>query len=113
MTKQELLPQILRFCYGDSRLTATDLERIVEEGDLREKRKLVDRLLRYHPDPVLVLTNLFSEEELRNILDSLTEQWSRSGERGPTTQLRERLLLVRNCLLGERNPIPRLAWKKL
>ncbi len=112
MDNTELLKDIITYCYWDYRLGVEDLERILKSGDFREKKKLVDRIVRHHPDPALVLLKLFPQEELREILHSLSEGMGSQRANPRHARIQERILLLRNCLLGERNFIPRLAWKK-
>jgi hypothetical protein len=94
---------IIRFCFWDCKLTLQGLDEWIKSDDIEEKRPLFDKLLREYPDWTIIF-DLFSRETLVHFVSRLKPAM------GFHTHQQNRIMLLRNILLGEHNVPKLLEW---
>lgn len=96
--------QIVDDCYWDSRMTATDVERIINSKDRREKQKLFSKIL-YNSRDKLQALKLFSKEELGIFFHDFKITYN-------VKYITRHFLVLKSLLLDEKVYVKGLEWKR-
>jgi len=95
---------VLEECFwGDYDLSAEEIVRRIDSGDEAFKRFIFGRIADNAAYPSRALRQLFSESDIRSLIESTTRQpkW---------TDLRHRL--IRANLTGDRSLVPERSWRR-
>lgn len=97
-TKHEIKKNIIKECFWDYHVDMETIDNIVCSDDHRLKKKLFTKILQNSSDRLLAL-QIFTLEELGVLFDSLSYD-------------DDSINILRNIILGEKNNIAKLKWKK-
>jgi hypothetical protein len=99
------IEEIVKECYWDYDITADDIKNITTLDNMREKKKLFDKIIYNSSHKYLDLTTLFDKVTLRKLFDSFEITYNNDF-------ISRQILLLRNLIFEEENIIKVLEWKK-
>ncbi|MEA2027508.1 MAG: hypothetical protein U9N49_00835 [Campylobacterota bacterium] len=99
------LEKVITECYWDYNISIDELEAIIHSGDKEAKKRVFEKIIYNSSDRLQVLKELFSLSELREFLAKFKPTYNQK-------YINRKVLLIKNILLGEKNTIEALEWKK-
>lgn len=97
--------QIIKDCFWDYSITENDIINILKSNDMRLKQKLFSKIIYNSTDKARTLMKLFDEALLKKLFDTFTSSYNQK-------HIDRSVLVLKNILLGEKNAIKGLEWKK-
>jgi len=97
--------QIIQDCFWDYNVDEKDIANILHSDDLRTKQKLFSKIIYNSTDKARTLHRLFDKETLAKLFSTFTSSYNQK-------YIDKHVLILKNILLGEKNHIESLAWKK-
>lgn len=103
--RKKVLQNIVKECYWDYNIDENDLENILKSNDDREKKKLFSKIMYNSKDKLLSL-KLFSKEQLEDLFQDFKITYNQK-------YTLKHFLILKSLLLGEKNYIKSLEWKRI
>ena len=97
--------RIIKECFWDSRIAPDTLEKILKSNDMRAKQKIFSKIIYNASDKVNMLSQMFDRATLKKLVDNFVATYNKA-------YIDKQVPLLRNILLGEKNRIESLEWKK-
>ncbi len=97
--------RIIKECFWDSHILPDTLENILKSNDMRAKQKIFSKIIYNASDKVNILSQIFDRATLKKLFDNFVATYNK-------IYIDKQVLLIRNILIGERNRIESLEWKK-
>jgi len=105
MQSSQIYNQILKDCFWDYSIDEKDMVNILRSDDMRKKKKLFSKIIYNSTDKARTLHMLFDIETLGTLFSTFTSSYNQK-------YIDRHVLVLKNILLGEKNNIESLAWKK-
>ncbi len=97
--------RIIKECFWDYHVSPDTIEKILTSNDMRAKQKIFSKIIYNASDKVVVLSHMFDQKTLKILFDNFVATYNKE-------YIDKQVLLLRNILLGEKNCIESLEWKK-
>ena len=97
--------RIIKECFWDYHILPDTLEKILTSNDLRAKQKIFSKIIYNSSNKVAILSQVFDQKTLKKLFDNFVATYNK-------IYIDKQVLLLRNILLGEKNCIESLEWKK-
>lgn len=106
MNKNKVLDRVLKECFWDYNISKDELLKIINSNNLREKRKLFEKIIYNSFDKLLPLKLFFTKEELEYFFKNFKITYNQK-------YIKRHILVLENLLLGKKHKIKGLEWKKV
>ena len=103
--KSSQYDRIIKECFWDYHVSPDTIEKILTSNDMRAKQKIFSKIIYNASDKVVVLSHMFDQKTLKILFDNFVVTYNKE-------YIDKQVLLLRNILLGEKNRIESLEWKK-
>jgi len=106
LNKNKVLDRVLKECFWDYNISKDELLKIINSNNLREKRKLFEKIIYNSFDKLLPLKLFFTKEELEYFFKNFKITYNQK-------YIKRHILVLENLLLGKKHKIKGLEWKKV
>ncbi len=103
--KSSQYDRIINECFWDYHVSPDTIEKILTSNDMRAKQKIFSKIIYNASDKVVALSHIFDQVTLNKLFDNFVVTYNKE-------YINKQVLLLRNILLGEKNRIESLEWKK-
>jgi len=105
MEKQIIIKRIIKDCFWEYNISEHDILDILKSKDKRLLLKLFSKII-YNSNNKLYALRLFEKSDLKQLFDDFKITYNKK-------YIEKHVMVLRNILLGEKNVIKSLEWKKL
>jgi hypothetical protein len=102
--EDKVLDRIIKECYWDYNITKDDLKSILASDNKRDMKKVFSKIIYNSKDKLLSL-QLFSKQQLHEFFADFKVTYNEK-------YITNHVLILKTLLLGEKNHIKSLEWKK-
>jgi len=97
--------RIIKECFWDYHTSPDTIKKILTSNDMRAKQKIFSKIIYNASDKVNILSQIFDRATLKKLFDNFVATYNKA-------YIDKQVPLLRNILLGEKNRIESLEWKK-
>ena len=105
MDIEEILKNIIKDCYWDSKMSIEELKSILNSKDKREYRKLFSKIIYNSKDKLLAL-KIFSKDELKELFDTFEVTYNKE-------YITKHVKILQYILFNKKTYIKGLEWEKI